>query len=422
MPWQERSPMMEKMVFMRDFASGLYRLSELADQYGVSRKTAYKWLGRFTEEGEKGLEERSHAALDVANRTPSDVEECIVELRRQHRTWGPKKLLAVLAKRSALARLPSRSTVAEILKRRGLVNAKVRRRREGHFERPVAEPSSPNEIWGADFKGQFRTGDGRYCYPFTVSDLYSRYLICCDGYLTTDSDGVKKSLERAFREYGLPLAIRTDNGSPFASTGIGRLTRLAVWLLKLGIRRELIQPGRPTQNGRHERMHRTLKFEATQPSAENLKLQQAKFDAFQFEFNASRPHEALEMRTPATVYKPSPRLFPDRLLEPEYPGNFEVRRVSRNGGVRWKSQWLPVGHALIEENIGFEQIADGVWDVHFGGLRVGRFDERDFRLVGTLGSHYRCGKRGDRKKSGKNFQREDNLTPIQDPRRLLDSK
>lgn len=387
---------MEKMGFVRDFKAGVLTLSELADQYGISRKTAYKWLDRFKDEGEAGLTERPHAPHDIPNRTPPDLERLIVDLRRQHRTWGPKKLLAFLEKHPRAAFLPSRSTVAEILKRHDLVPTKVRRRREGHPGRPVTVPTGPNEIWGADFKGQFRTRDGVYCYPFTVSDLFSRFLICCDGYLSTNTAGVKESLERAFREYGLPQAIRTDNGAPFASTGIARLTRLGVWILKLGIRRELIQPGCPAQNGCHERMHRTLKYEATQPPAANLKRQQVRFDDFRPEFNEIRPHEALGMKTPASVYTPSLRSFPSRILEPEYPGNFEVRLVSRNGGVRWKSGWLPVGHALIEERLGFEQIADGLWDVHFASLRIGRFDERNLRLIGTMGSPSRCGKREDR--------------------------
>jgi len=387
---------MEKMCFVRDCESGLYRISELAEQYGISRKTAYKWLGRYAEDGEAGLEERWRGALEVANRTPSEVERRLVELRRAHRTWGAKKLLAVLSEQDAGQRLPSRSTVAEILKRRGLVVPKPRRRREGHPGRPDLVPSVPNEVWGADFKGQFRTRDGRYCFPFTVSDLHSRYLICCDGYLTTSYEGVKGSLERVFREYGLPSAIRTDNGTPFASTGIARLTRMGVWLLKLGIRRELIQPGRPGQNGRHERMHRTLKVEATQPPAANLRRQQERFDVFRDEFNTERPHEALGQRTPAEVYCRSARPYPERLLEPEYPGHFEVRKVSRNGGVKWKKKWLNVGHSLLEERLGFEQISDGIWDVHFANLRIGRFDERELRLIGTMGTHYRCGKRGDR--------------------------
>jgi putative transposase len=396
MPWRGESPLMQKISFVLDFQRGLYTLSDLADQYGVSRKTAHKWTQRFEELGKAGLEERSHSANEVANRTPKEIEERVVELRRLHRTWGPKKLLVELRKSLPADRLPSRSTVADILKRHGLVNAKARRRREGHHGPPVAEPTAPNEIWGMDFKGQVRTGNGRYCYPFTVSDLYSRYLICCDGYLSTATEGAMRSLERVFREYGMPLALRSDNGAPFASTGIARLTRLGVWLLRLGIRRELILPGCPYQNGRHERMHRTMEFEAMHPPAYDCAGQHTRLVSFRTEFNEIRPHEALAMNTPASVHTASPRPFPARLPEPQYPGAFEVRRVSRNGGVRWKGEWLPVGHALIEENVGFEQIADGLWDVHFASLRIGRFDERDRSLVGTLGSHYRNGKRRDR--------------------------
>ena len=395
MPWHGESPMMEKFAFVRDFQRGLYTLSDLAAQYGVSRKTAHKWVKRFEELGKAGLEDRPHSANEVANRTPKWVEEQVVELRRLHRTWGAKKLLIALGKSLDVDLMPARSTVADILKRHDLVNVKTRRRREGHHGRPVAEPTAPNEIWGMDFKGQVRTGNGRYCYPFTVSDLYSRYLICCDGYLSTATEGVMKSLERVFQEYGMPLAIRSDNGAPFASTGIARLTRLGVWLLKLGIRRELILPGCPYQNGRHERMHRTMKFEAMHPPAQDLFRQHKRLQLFRIEFNEIRPHEALGMNTPASVHTVSPRLFPAQLPEPQYPGAFEVRRVSRNGGIRWRGEWLPVGHALIEENVGFEQIADGLWDVHFASLRIGRFDERTRRLVGTLGSHYRNGQRSD---------------------------
>jgi putative transposase len=395
MPWLERSPFMERVLFVRDFKLGLFTVSDLAAQHGVSRKTAYKWLKRYDEEGETGLHERPHAANEIANRTPKDVEEQIVELRKRYRTWGAKKLLVLLQKVLGPDRCPSRSTVADILKRYGLVNARPQRRREGHPGRPITEPAAPNHIWGMDFKGQFLTSDGLYCYPFTVSDLYSRYLLCCDGYLRPTSAGVKSSLERLFREHGLPQALRSDNGPPFASTGIARLTRLAVWLLKLGIRRELILPGCPYQNGRHERMHRTLKFEATQPPARNLARQQPRLEAFRNEFNEVRPHEALGMKTPASVHTASPRPFPEQVPQPQYPASFEVRRVSRNGGIRWRGDWLPVGHSLVEEDVGFEQIADGLWDVYFASLRIGRFDERTRNLVGTLGKHPRNGKRGN---------------------------
>jgi transposase InsO family protein len=396
MPWKESSAVDLRMRLALDGASGLYTMSDLAGQYGISRKTAYKWVGRFLEEGIEGLEDRPCVADVVANRTSAEVEGWLVALRREHRTWGPKKLLNVLERQHPAMGLPARSTVAEILKRHGLVKARVTRRREGHPGRPAQEASRPNQVWGMDFKGQFRTRNGQLCYPFTVTDLSSRYLVCCDGYRSTAAEGVKASLQRAFLENGLPETIRSDNGSPFASTGIGRLTRLGVWLLKLGIKRELIQPGRPSQNGRHERMHKTLKDEATRPPKANIEAQQRAFDEFVREFNHDRPHEALGMSRPAEVYQPSPRPYPSVIPEPTYPGHFEVRRVSRNGGVKWRKKWLNVGHSLIEENLGFEQIANGLWDAYFMTTRIGRFDETAMTLVGTMATHYRCGKRGDR--------------------------
>lgn len=388
--------MVERLRFVADHAEGLYGTSELARRYGVSRKTAYKWLNRFEEEGPGGLEERAPVAETVWNRTAEEVEALVVAFRRKHGDWGPKKIRDVLGKRERDVELPAISTIAAILKRHGLVQGRRRRRREGHPGRPEGEPERPNEVWGMDFKGQFRTRNGLYCYPFTVTDLSSRYLLCCDGYLTTQGEGPRKSLERVFRENGMPEAIRSDNGTPFASTGIARLTQLGVWLVKLGVTRQLIEPGQPAQNGKHERMHRTLKDRATRPPAANVRRQQEVFDAFRQEFNYERPHEALGMKRPGEVYEASRREYPERLPSPEYPGHYEVRRVSRNGGVRWRGEWLNVGHALIEENVGFEEVADGVWGVHFGNLEIGRFDERELRLVGTLGTHPRCGKRGDR--------------------------
>jgi transposase InsO family protein len=396
MPWKETSPMVERLMFVADHAAGLYRVVELAERYGVSRKTAYKWLRRFEEEGPGGLEARAPVAEVVWNRTGSEIEALLVEFRKKHAGWGPKKIVDVLSGREPDVEWPAVSTVAAILKRNGLVQGKRRRRREGHPGRPEGEPDRPNEVWGMDFKGQFRTRNGRYCYPFTVTDLASRYLLCCDGYPSVHVEGPRRSLERVFREQGMPEAIRSDNGAPFASTGIARLTQLGVWLVSLGITRQLIQPGRPAQNGKHERMHRTLKHDTTRPPAANMGKQQEAFDRFRREFNEDRPHEGLGMRRPAEVYRPSPRPFPEKMPPIEYPGHFEVRRVSRNGGVKWDGQWLNVGHALLERNVGFEEVDDGIWDVYFGKLAIGRFDERELRLVGTMGTHPRCGKRGDR--------------------------
>lgn len=396
MPWKETSPMVERVRFVADHAEGLYCVSELSERYGISRKTAYKWLKRFEEEGPGGLEPRACVAEEVWNRTPEAMEAVLVAVREKHPDWGPKKIRDVLEKRQGDVDWPAVSTIAAILKRHGLVQGRHRRKREGHPGPPEGEPEKANEVWGMDFKGQFRTRNGVYCYPFTVTDLMSRFLLCCDGYLSTEGDGPRKSLERIFREYGLPEAIRSDNGAPFASTGIARLTRLGVWLVSLGVTRQLIEPGRPDQNGKHERMHRTLKDRVTRPPAANLKRQQRAFDDFQLEFNEERPHEALGMRRPAEVYVPSYRRYPEKLPPVEYPGHYEVRRVSRNGGVRWNGQWLNVGHALIEENVGFEEVDDGIWDLYFRKLAIGRFNERELRLVGTMATHPRCGKRGNR--------------------------
>jgi putative transposase len=396
MPWKETSPVLERMKFVLDYREGLYEVTELAERYEISRKTAYKWLRRFREEGPAGLGERASAAGSVWNRTDREVEEKLVAFRKKHMRWGARKMLEILGERLPEVAWPAASTVAAILKRNGLVESRRRRRREGHPGRPEGEPEAPNQVWGMDFKGQFRTRDRRYCYPFTVSDLASRYLLCCDGYLSTQTEGVKASLERIFREHGMPEAIRSDNGSPFASTGIGRLTRLGVWLVSLGIKRQLIEPAKPAQNGKHERMHRTLGEETIQPPAANLRRQQERFDSFRLEYNEERPHEALGMKRPAQIYRPSPRPYPETIPPIEYPGHYEVRWVSRNGAVRWHNQWLYVGHALIEQYLGFEEVGDGIWDVQFGTLPIGRVDERELRLVGTLATHYRCGKRGDR--------------------------
>ena len=229
--------------------------------------------------------------------------------------------------------------------------------------------------------------DGIYCYPLTVTDLYSRYLVGCKGLLSTRTDGVKKSFERLFREYGIPRAIRSDNGVPFASTGLGRLSRLSVWWIKLGIRPELTQPAHPEQNGSHERMHRTLKRATTRPVGGDLLGQQRRFDAFRLEFNTERPHESIGMKRPADLYRPSPRAFPSVVPSIEYPGHFEVRRVSRNGGIRWKNGWLNVSHPLIDEYVGLDEVDDGIWNLYFGSLLLGRFDERDEKLYAAFYAH-----------------------------------
>jgi transposase InsO family protein len=308
-----------------------------------------------------------------------------LELRRHHPSWGAKKLLPVLEKRHPRWVLPGRSTVCDILSRHGMVPKKRKRRAIGHPGKPASAILAPNDLWSADFKGHFKTGDGLYCYPLTVTDGLSRFLLGCQGLHSTAIAEAKPVFTRLFKEYGLPLRIRTDNGTPFASTSLGRLSHLSAWWVRLGIIPEFIEPGKPQQNGRHERMHRTLKAETTRPPANSCRGQQRKFDRFREEFNFQRPHEALDMQTPTSVYKPSAREMPNKPPPLEYPDRFELRYVSANGGFRWKSQWVSLSSVLEGENIGLEEIDDGVWNVYFGPMKLGRLLERHMRIEDDLG-------------------------------------
>jgi transposase InsO family protein len=302
-----------------------------------------KWWERYLEEGPKGLHDRSHRSYSSPHATPPAVWERIRDARRRHPSWGPKKLLWLVAKRHE-GPLPAPSTVAAWLKREGLVKPRRGSTKRPHPGRPLAQATTPNAIWTIDFKGQFRTQDGDYCYPLTIVDAYSRYLLGCHALRQPTRRLTRPVLERLFRAYGLPGRIRRDNGPPFASTALARLSLLAVWWIKLGIALELIEPGHPEQNPRHERLHRTLKAETTRPPASSCRSQQARFTRWQRHYNAERPLAALGQRPPATVYRPSARAFPARLAPPEYPGHFEVRLVSRNGGIGWRAHRVPVSH------------------------------------------------------------------------------
>lgn len=384
MPWSETTPMKERVRFIADFEGGLFSLSELCQRYGISRKTGYKWIERFEAEGPKGLTDRSRAPHTCPHLTDSEVVGLLIDARLAHPRWGARKLIPWLAKRNRRLAWPSPSTGADILKRYGLVENRRRKRRLNSLSKERTEPLLPNQLWTADFKGQFRTRDSRYCYPLTVADGFSRFLLGCRALASTQSQPTRRSFEDLFREYGLPEAIRSDNGTPFAAaTAIGRLSRLSVWWIRLGIRPELIKPSHPEQNGSHERMHKTLKADTTRPPAGNRSAQQKKFDSFRREYNHERPHESLGQETPASLYEPSPRPFPDRLPQPEYPGHFEVRRVSRNGGIRWKTRWVNISHSLLEEYVGLEEVDDGVWSLYFGSVLLGRFHERTLTLEGA---------------------------------------
>lgn len=382
MPWRAISPMDEKVRFIETFHGDVFSFTELCALFGIARKTGYKWLERWKEDGRLGLEDRSHAPRSFPHRMREDVTAELLTIRRHHPSWGPAKLLRIVRRRRPSLPLPARSTVAALFKRCGLVKPRRRRPHPGHPGLGQTPMSHPNAVWTADFKGQFKTRDGKDCYPFTLVDGFSRFCLACQGLPAPKHELVRPWFEHAFREYGLPNVIRTDNGAPFASQAIHRLSRLHVWWIKLGISPELILPGHPQQNGRHERFHKTLKGDTARPPASSLTAQQRVFDRFRQEFNYARPHEALGQETPASVYQPSFRPYPRRIPELLYPPHFERRLVSRNGGIRWGCGWVNVSQVLSEEYVGLEEVDDGVWSVYFGPLLLGRFDERDLELHG----------------------------------------
>ena len=390
MPWKDTNIMEQRIQFIRDWLRRTHTVSDLSALYEISRKSAYKWIDRYQKEGPDWVLNRSHEARVIHNKTPLEVEQALMQMRALHKSWGARKLLHQVGLQQPALVLPHESTVCEMLKRNGLITAKPRRRGIGHPGRPSSVVSGPNDCWSGDFKGQFRLGDGNYTYPLTVTDNYSRYLLECKCQTGTLLEPTKQAFTKLFKEYGLPRRIKTDNGTPFAGVTLGRLSQLSVWWLKLGILPELSEPGKPQQNGRHERMHRTLKAEATKPPGANSRAQQRKFNAWRQEYNEVRPHEALDMSTPAQLYQRSPREMPSKLAGMEYPDRFEVRYVSANGGIRWRKQWVNVTSALVGEHVGLEAIDDGLWDVYFGVMKLGRLHERHMRIEDHMGRFRRC--------------------------------
>lgn len=373
MPWHETSPMEQRLEFVREYETELFTMTELAAQYGISRKTGYKWLERYAAEGADGLRDQSRRPHTCPHATDPEVVATLMALRRRYPYWGPKKLIAVAARRAPTADYPARSTVAALLKRRGLSVARGRRVARLPVPPPMAPITAANGTWTTDFKGAFRTGDGAYCHPFTLRDGFSRYVLRCDALAGYTHDATQRCFARAFAEYGLPQRIRSDNGPPFA--GAMGLSRLSVWWLRLGIIPERIMPGHPEQNGSHEQFHAVLKVATARPPAATRHGQQRRFDRFRVEYNDERPHEALDNRVPAMLYRPSPRPLPARLPPLEYPGHFEVRRVYSNGCCWWGGHVF-FSEALMDQDVGFEEVDDEWWTVWLGSLAIGRYDER----------------------------------------------
>jgi putative transposase len=382
MPWSQTDPMNERMRFVALAQEGLYSMTELCERFGISRQTGYKLLRRYEEEGIEGLKERSHAPKHCPHRIPEEIQAVLLEARRAHPRRGPRMILARLHKRQPELALPAPSTVGDLFARVGLVQPRARRRTWQHPGRTSLAVSGPNQLWSSDFKGQFRTGDGQYCYPLTVTDAHTRFLLGCDGLSSTAHSGAQAVFERLFRTYGLPQAIRSDNGGPFVTKAIAGLSRLNVWWTKLGIQHARIEPGHPEQNGSHERMHRTLKEETVWPPATTGVAQQARFDVFRSDFNEERPHQALGMETPGSLYVASERELPERIPAPEYAGHCRVRQVRGNGILYFRDRAIFLSELLIGERVALEEIGDGVWSIYFYHLLLARLDEGTFQLSG----------------------------------------
>jgi putative transposase len=381
MPWKASSVMEEKLRFIFEYELGERSMLELCRQYEIARETGYVWLRRYRETGVAGLLEHSRAAHRHGNQTPEEIEQMVVELRQAHMRWGPRKLKRVLERNEPGRTWPAASTIGALLKREGLVVARKKRLRTAPYTEPLAHAYEANRVWCADFKGWFRTADGARIDPLTISDAHSRYLLRCQAVEKTNTDRVQAIFEAAFREYGMPQAIRTDNGAPFASRALAGLSRLAVWWIKLGIMPERIAAGHPEQNGRHERMHRTLKQEAAQPPAANRREQQRTLDRFRQEYNEIRPHEALNMQTPAAVYQPSARMFPTRMAEVDYPGTMLVRSVRPHGHFRWKKEDVFLSEVFWGERVGLLSEDDRWFTVYFAQLPLARFDSHKLMVT-----------------------------------------
>jgi transposase InsO family protein len=373
--------MEEKLRFVFEYQQSHRSMTELCQRYEIARETGYVWIRRYGERGIDGLVEQSRAAWRHGNQTPAEIEQMVLELREAHSRWGPRKLKRVLEDNEPGRKWPAASTIGALLKREGLVVERRKRRRTAPYSEPLAHADGPNRVWCADFKGWFRTGDGRRIDPLTITDAHSRYLFRCQAVEKTDTARVQAIFETCFREYGIPEAIRTDNGAPFASTAIAGLSRLAVWWMKLGIVPERIEAGHPEQNGRHERMHRTLKQEVAQPPAANRREQQRAMERFRQEYNQVRPHEALGMQTPAAVYALSPRSFPVRVPEPEYPDDMVVLHVKSQGQFRWKKQDVFLSEVLWGESVGLLPVDDRWFTIYFAQFPIARFDSKQLRVM-----------------------------------------
>jgi transposase InsO family protein len=379
-PWKESCAMQERFKFVMEARKGEKPIAMLCREFGISRTSGYKWLRRYEDEPyPEALDDQSRCPAHSPARTDPFVEDVVVAARKRYPHWGPRKLLDILRKRHRcpIGAWPCAATIGRILKRRGLVRPPKRRVHTPPYTRPFGAVTAPNQLWCVDFKGHFKTLDGTRVYPLTLTDAFSRFILRCEVVLDPRTAEVHDILESAFREYGLPEAIRSDNGAPFASTGPGGLTALSAWWIQLGICHERIDPGKPQQNGRHERMHGTLKYETAVPAAKTPRGQQGRFDRWCKQFNEERPHEGIAMATPASLYVPSARRFPEKLERDLYPFDVERALVDPHGYIRWRGRRVFIGSALSYQLVELRPQRRRRWTVCFGPVVLGRYDQRD---------------------------------------------
>jgi transposase InsO family protein len=381
MPWKITEPMDQKIQLIAEWQKEQYSITDLSKKYGLSRKTVYKWCSRYENRGIDGLKDQNRTPKHSPNKTTDDIVRLLVSEKLKNRKRGPKKIYYQLKQQYPRLELPAPSTISHWLKKNGLVSTRKLRKRVPPYTEPFIAVQSPNDVWSADYKGQFYTKDNRVCYPLTISDNYSRYLLKCKGLPGPRYSPTRDIFEATFREYGLPDAIRTDNGTPFAGQCVGGLSRLSIWWIKLGIMPERIDKGCPQQNGRHERMHRTLKLEATDPMIFNMKEQQERFNVFAYNYNNYRPHETLNNEPPVNYYKNSTRLYIEKTPPVEYALDYTVRSVRYNGYFRFNGQLYYLTDLLYKERVGLKEFSDGQWKIFYSFYPIGILDLRQNRVL-----------------------------------------
>ena len=381
MPWEVINQMELKTQFVTDLIKEHFSITDLSQKYGISRPTVYKWLNRYKELGIDGLNEQSRAPKSCPHRTSQKILDLLIQEKLKNRKRGPRKVRAQLKRQYPQLELPTVSTISYWFKKEGLVEQRKKRKHVPPYTEPFYKCQAPNDVWSIDYKGQFYMKNSHVCYPLTVSDNFSRFILGCKALQGPRYAPTRCYLETVFREYGLPDAIRNDNGTPFASKCIGGLSRLSIWFIQLGIIPERIKKGCPQENGRHERMHRTLKSDALDEVARNLKEQQKQFDIFQHDFNNDRPHESLNDQTPSDYYKKSNRPYVERLHPPEYGYDHIVRQVRQSGDIKFQGRMFYLTESLAGLPVGLKEIADGFWQIQFSFYILGSVDLRKNKII-----------------------------------------